>query len=251
MKKTLPLLPLAVAAMLLTACRFGLPGTDLEDEGLRITETFEAENFNAVSVSQGINIIYTQGTGTPTIKAEAAENVMPLLRITADGGTLHVCYDESVRRVRNVNTIVRITAPALAAITVSSGADFKTEQGMTTQGDADITVSSGARADIRRLTCTNLSLTASSGADAEVKDIKATNATATASSGSSIHLSGTCKSVNLTASSGADIDAAQLPAESGNATATSGADIEANVSGALHATKSSGGTVTNQQGARG
>ncbi len=266
MKKNLIISLLALAAVLLAGCKIEINGPALEEEGGRVTQTFDVEKFSAISVQQGIRVVYTQGEGAPRVEAEAAENVMELLRVSVENGQLELCYDESVQRVRHVNTIVRVTAPAFSALAASSGADVDIENGMAVEGSLSLTVSSGATVNAKRISCSgltadvssgadlaldglkadNFALSVSSGADADVKGIAAGGVSATASSASDITLAGSCKTVNLAASSGADIEAAHLAAESGSGSASSGGDVTANVKGAFSIAKSSGGSVTNR-----
>jgi hypothetical protein len=74
--------------------------------------------------------------------------------------------------------------------------------------------------------------------------LKANEVKADASSGADIELSGEAGNLEIQASSGAEIKALDLLVKTCNAKASSGADITINVSDAIIADASSGGTIS-------
>lgn len=176
------------------------------------------ESFNAIKVSQGINV-YLKQSDNISVTVEADDNIYDLLITEVKDNVLHIYFDKNVGRVKAKN--VYVSMKEIVALTASSGADIE---------------GSG------KITGNTLKLKASSGADIELEvDVK--ELTCSSSSGSDIDVSGICNILEASSSSGSDIDAGNLKSNKVDAESSSGSDITVFVVESLKADASSGADI--------
>lgn len=216
MKKFIVLSGVIVVALLFMSCYFTTPE---KGSGNVIKKDRKIEgNFDAVKVSQGIDLFLKQGDKV-TCTVETDDNVYDLLKTEVKDGTLRIYFDKNVRKVKVKK--VWITMPDITALTASSGADITGET--TIKSDA-------------------LKLRSSSGADIELKvDVK--ELSCESSSGSDIDVEGVCNKLKAHSSSGSDINAGKLKANHVDADCSSGSDIDVHAIESLKAEASSGADI--------
>lgn len=270
-KKLMALAPIAL--MVLTGCYTVVGGNNSIKNGDESEASVKKEvkigNFNEVSVSQGIKVIYEQGSNTGIASIATTPEAEKHLKVEVKNETLNVYYDINQNGIKTKikgPSIVRVASPSLTSIKASSGAEFvvnstfkgndglnvslssgaelETDYSIQCNGDIYFGLSSAASCELASIACETLKIEASSGADAEVKSVMG-SLEVSASSGADIEINavkGTA--ISLRASSGSDIDIANISAEGISAKASSGADIS--LSGAtktLDKNSSSGGSV--------
>ena len=190
--KTLVFAGLAVLACAGAAPAFADPAS---------VRSVPVDPFMAVTASAGLSVTVTPGPASVTlegdprlfdrVKVEVRNGTLRLSRVTGPGWHWGGWRDE----VR-----VRVTAPTLAAVDASSGADIT----------------------VHDIAATVLSLEASSGADV-IADGKCDALTATASSGADLRAEKlVCGSVTARASSGADVVVFATASASGDASSGAG-----------------------------
>lgn len=223
------------------------------------------EEFNSVSVSQGIKVIFTQGQNSGKASVATTPEAESYLRISVEDKTLSVRYETP--NMKNVKikgpSIVRVSSPKLSQVSASSGADFKLDGAYTDNGDLDVSMSSSAEFEGTSVVCANLvvnlsssgefnldtytgnlNLKLSSGAEFELDKLNG-DVNVSSSSGADCEIKKiTGKSIMSQASSGGDIKLKSVAVESVNAQASSGADITIEgQTGSLNKSASSGGSV--------
>ncbi len=181
-------------------------------------ETRDLAGFDGVSASGKLQVEVRLGAAfSVQLDGPRAHEVTAVMR----GSTLEL---ETPRNwfgfSNNRDTQVRITMPAVRALSASAGAeleafDVRSETiALDASSGAELTVSgtcdtvnadasSGADLDAGELVCANANVDSSSGADARV--YASASANADASSGSDIFLLGGARSVSSESSSGADV----------------------------------------------
>lgn len=172
-------------------------------------ETYDLSDFDAVSVSAGIEAIVTVG-GDYSVRAESTEAGLEKLDIKVRGNSLDIGRKNmSFTFGKSPKVTVYVSLPALKALDASSGSH--TEATGVAGGPFSIDASSGAHAEISGV-CDNLSVDVSSGAHIEAEDLQCKSATADASSGAhaSIYAS---DSIVADASSGGHIEVFGGPEE--------------------------------------
>jgi hypothetical protein len=208
-----------ILTILLSSCQFDLNfgegergNGNIQNQDRKVTE-----NFTVIKASEGLDVFVTQASQA-SIKVEADENVINLIKTDIKNGVLKIHTDQNIGRATKS---VYISLPKITKLTASSGADLI--------GKSEI------KSDY-------LEIDASSGADIVVQ-IDANEVDLDASSGSDIRVSGTVKRLTADASSGSDIKAGDLIAINGKASASSGADILLYVTQNLTANASSGSDI--------
>jgi hypothetical protein len=122
----------------------------LTGEGAVKTEERSVNSFTKVSTQGSTAIHIVQGANFE-VKAKGYANLLPYLKTTVENGVLLVRY-ENTRRVRNDNSEVFITMPALTGLSSSGSGDMhaagefsgNTSFDVNISGSAHITVEKGA-----------------------------------------------------------------------------------------------------------
>lgn len=188
------------------------------------TKNVSVKNFNAISVSSGIDLYLTQGnTETVNIKSdnETLENVV----VEQNDGTLTIKFKDGVkwsRMLKNRMIKVYVDYKTLTAISASGGADVYTQNQM--QADKMAIRSSGGSDLKLNLICNNLVIESSGGSDIDLK--------------------GKAENMTLQASGGSDIDAYDFITEYAKVSASGGSDINIFVNKGLEASASGGADVS-------
>lgn len=176
-------------------------------------------SFDGIKVSQGINLILTQGN-EEKISVETDENLQEILITKVNNNNvLEVYFDQNIRKATSKN--VYVTAKNINLLSTSSGAIITSEDVIKTE---------------------TIQLKTSSGSSIRV-EIVSNEVISSSSSGSSIKIIGQTKLFTAKASSGSTIKANRLEATEVEAKASSGASVEVNATYALVAAASSGGSI--------
>ena len=177
-----------------------------------------SSNFSEIIVQQGIQVYLTQGNST-SLKVEADENILDILRTEVKNNQLKIYFDKNVYKASSRK--VYLTTNDISKIETSSGAFVKTENTIET---------------------TALQLDSSSGSSIKIY-VNANEISSSTSSGATIDIYGKTKEFSASSSSGSAIDADKLETINATANASSGANIDLNVTGKLIAKASSGGDI--------
>ncbi|MDA3867507.1 MAG: DUF2807 domain-containing protein [Salinivirgaceae bacterium] len=222
-----------------------------------VTEEREIVDFNAVSVSHGIDLHLTQSNSI-ALKVEADEHVISHLITEVKGDRLNIYIDGKVTNIEVLN--VYLSYKHLNRLIGSSGADIITENIMESD-DLEVDISSGcdlqieikghrASFDVRSgadayvaFEGKKLVVDASSGATVNLKADELDNATFTLSSGATINADGSAAEVDVETSSGSTFSGYELVGVNVSAKAFSASSIQVTVVGDLHARASDVGSV--------
>jgi predicted methyltransferase len=218
MKTITKLTTLLVVLLITTSCFMdGIMG--IKGNRNVTTETRNiSSDFEKIDIQQGINLYLTQGNST-SLKVEADENIMDLLKTEVQNNQLKIYFKKNVYKAKARN--VYLTTNEISSIEASSGSSVKTEN--TWQ-------------------IPTLEINTSSGSSVKFH-VNADDISSTSSSGSTIRLYGKTNNFSAEASSGSNINATKLISTYAIAKASSGANITVNVNEKLTANASSGGSV--------
>ncbi|MCX2681440.1 DUF2807 domain-containing protein [Galbibacter sp. EGI 63066] len=207
-----------VISIFLTSCQFDINLSGVKGNGNVVTHQREVDQtFSAIKATEGLDVFVSQGPKT-TIKVEADENVIDLIRTQVSNGELHIdCEDP----IGNATKKVYVTIPEITALKSSSGAELSSIG--TIKGDA-------------------ITLDASSGSELDV-EIQAKDINSESSSGAEIVVYGVANFLEARASSGAEIEAEKLETNSVKAKASSGGRISVHAKEKISISTSSGGDV--------
>lgn len=118
MKKYSLLILLALPVLI-----FSCKKEKIEGGGTVITEPREVENFYNVSVSGSTNVFITYGVAFD-VKVKAYQNIIATLETKVQNGTLLIGFKNNVR---NDNSEVYITMPALISVTTNGSGNINTK----------------------------------------------------------------------------------------------------------------------------
>ncbi len=202
------LIPAAFAAALLATPAFAE------------TKTFDLAGFTRVSASAGVDVTISVG-GDYSVVADSTPKGLEKLKVELVGDELRIGRKaRTMSWGRGDQVSVKVSAPALAAVDVSSGASVDAtgvDAGafaidVSSGGDLEIVgrcdalaadVSSGGSIDAAGLLCRTANASASSGGSADV--FASESANGDASSGGSLDIHGKPATVNKDTSSGGSV----------------------------------------------
>ncbi|MBR5540937.1 MAG: DUF2807 domain-containing protein [Bacteroides sp.] len=215
-----------------------------------ITQKVKVDNFDGISTSTSIDVIYTQTTSNTDVEIYTPDNLMEYVKVETEKGMLKISFQskekgKGLRIKGRHDTKVYVSAPAVHTLLASSSGDIILKNGLQYSGKVtieasssgniegenviceslDIEASSSGDIELKKVECTSLTTEASSAGDVSIKDLKAETVSAEASSSGDVSLIGTCRSAKLEASSAGDIEADKLKADNVIAKASSAGDI--------------------------
>ncbi len=208
----------ALLAILFTSCQFDFDGGKRGNGNVVTEKRNTSESFTEIKASEGLDVYVSQGSET-SIRVEADENIIELIRTEVRDGMLKVDTEDRIGRAKSKKIFVSM--PTITRLVSNSGADIRGKE---------------------TLNVDTIYLDCSSGADLNVT-VQANEVHSDASSGSDIVIAGKAELLVAEASSGADIRAKGLEVKRCIAKASSGADIIVNTTEELTASASSGGDV--------
>lgn len=233
-----------------------------------ITQKVKVDNFEGISTSSSIDVIYTQTTGPTDVEVYAPDNLMEYVKLEIEGGMLKIFfYSEETGKGINVkgkhDTQVRISAPAVHALRASSSGDIILKNGLQYAGEVSLKssssgdikggtilckaleteASSSGDIELETVECTSLMTEASSAGDISIQQVKAETVNVEASSSGDVFMAGVCLTAKFVSSSAGDIEADGLKAEKVIAKASSSGDVTCYASESLEVSTSSAGNV--------
>ena len=197
--------------------------------------------FSGIKVSSGIKLSFTQGNNQ-SVKVITDSDKMEYVKTELQGDILNVYADAPKGKSLNFKMIqVKITAPELSKIAVSSGASFTTENTVNSSF-FQIAVSSGSHISADLNTKGKVELSTTSGSNAKL-NMNAKTLEMSATSGSNANLTGAIDETSFQVSSASSVNAQDLISKNSTVSASSAADLKVNVSGNLTVSGKSGATV--------
>ncbi|UKT64159.1 head GIN domain-containing protein [Pedobacter mucosus] len=194
------------------------------DVHAQATKNVSVKNFNAITVSSGIDLYLTQGA-TETVNIKSDDETLKDIVVEQNGGTLTIKFKDGVNwsgMFKNRIIKANVNYKTLTAIAASGGSDVFTQNQMKAD---KLAIRSSGGSDLKlNLICNNLTVQSSGGSD--------------------IDLRGKAENMTLQASGGSDIDAYELITEYAKVSASGGSDINIYVNKGLEASASGGGDVT-------
>ncbi len=233
-----------------------------------VTKKVKVDDFNAISTSTSIDVVYTQTTGDTEVEIYAPDNLMEYVKVKVDGGMLKVSF-QSKEKSKGINikgkheTEVRVSSPAIHSLQASSSGDIILKNGLQYAGEVslkssssgdikggkiicdalEIEASSSGDIELGNVECTSLTTESSSAGDVSIESLKAETVNVAVSSSGDVSLAGVCRSAKFEASSAGDIEADELKAEKVVARSSSAGDVTCYASESLEVSISSSGNV--------
>lgn len=180
-------------------------------------------SFNAITVSDGIQLFLTQSATEAVAVSAADEKYLSRLKTEVENGTLKIYFDrqgftwtsdkKKLKAYVSFKTLEKLQASSGANVTAKSSLEL---------GDLAMKFTSGAEFT-GKLTARNLSVDQNSGSE--------------------LNLSGTVEKIHVDLSSGASLNGYDLAVDFCDAEASSGASVHITINKELNARASSGGGI--------
>jgi hypothetical protein len=113
---------LAVAALLLSACNFVVPGA-VVGSGKMASESRPVSGFTKVDLS-GFGDMTIDVNGSESLTIEGDDNILPLIVTEVRGDTLHIGFKDRTPVQRVTRLSFKLTAKQLEGLTVSGAGDI-------------------------------------------------------------------------------------------------------------------------------
>lgn len=210
-----------------------------------VKKSYNISQFSKIEAANGIKVIFTQGKFTGKADVQMTPTAEKYLEIKVDEGTLELSY-RSLNENINGPTIVRVQAPQLTSIDLSSSASVEmngtlkvdrkldielSSAASVTAGDVsgvevEIDLSSASKVTMGNLNLNKLDIEQSSASECNIGKVTAVNMDVDLSSASRCEIAGfNGTGVDAEASSGSNIKIYGISAQTVKAEASSGADI--------------------------
>lgn len=233
-----------------------------------LKKSYKISQFSKIEAANGIKVIFTQGKFTGTADVQMSPTAEKYLEIKVEEGTLELSYRTHKENI-NGPTIVKVQAPQLTSIDLSSAADVEINGNLkvdnkldielssaasVTAGDVtgvevDIDLSSASKVIMGNLNLNKFEIEQSSASECKIGKVTAVNMEVDLSSASKCEVAGfNGTGIDAEASSGSNINIKGITAQTVKAEATSGADINLQgVCSYVSIDSSSGGSVNTNQ----
>lgn len=239
------------ASVMLSGCNYtsmaGVNVNNGNESDATVKKEIKIGEFDEVSVSQGIKVIFEQGKNTGIASIATTPSAEKYLSVTVKDKVLEVHYTNT-DKIGNKNikgpSIVKVSSPYLKEVDLSSAAMFELNGNYKSDNKMEVDMSSGSFFHAANIVCAKLKVDTSSGASANLSNFSG-NINVEASSGSRVDIDKiNAETISLDASSGAGIHLDGIDAEEVYADASSGAGIHLKgMTNKLKQSASSGGSV--------
>ena len=170
-------------------------------------------NFTALTVNGSPDVYYTQTSGKPSVEIYATSNIVPLLDIFVEGGTLHVQYKKNTSINNPGKVEIRVSGPALSEMTVRGSGDIHLEKGMKTPTELRFRVQGSGDIKGKDIDCPSLAVNVNGSGDIHLTKVKSGQTSVKVQGSGDIYLEGTTREVEYTVQGSGDIDAANFKAD--------------------------------------
>lgn len=221
MKKISQLLVLSIVMAGLPFLSTAQKGNEdpVKGNGKVITQDRTVTSYKAIKVDAGIDVELTQGSEL-SLKIEADENIIPIIRTEVIDGVLNIYPEKSMRNAKLIK--VHLTFTNIDAITANGGCDI------TSNG---------------KLNFSKLETLLNGGCDI-ILDLSVDNLICNHNGGCDAIFTGEAAKAEYTVTGGSDVIATKLTTGDCAIIATGGSDVDVNVSGLLSISASGASDVS-------
>ncbi|MDE5586470.1 MAG: DUF2807 domain-containing protein [Muribaculaceae bacterium] len=220
---------------------------DGNEEAATVNKTIKIDDFNEIEASQGIKVIYVQGSAKNIAEIATTPSAEKYLKVEVKNHTLKAYYSNTDDG-RNVKikgpSIIKVSSRDLYEVDLSSAAHLSIEGDLNVKGKFEIDLSSASSFNASTINCQNLDADLSSSASAYIDNIIG-NLDADLSSASSFSVNSMSGNLDVEASSAASlkIDNIKTSVVSAEASSASTLTIGGISGGNIEASASSGAKI--------
>lgn len=208
-----------------------------------ITKEIPVGEFTSIKLSGSANITYEQSPNTH-VEVYGSDNILALLDIFTDGGTLTIKYKKNVNIINPGKLEIKVSSPDLNELNINGSGNISFTNGINTQGDIKLGINGSGDIHGASFKCENLSISINGSGDIKLNDIQSKACSAHISGSGDIMLSGQATDAEYHISGSGDISATELKAANVNATISGSGDISCSVSNKLSGRVNGSGGVS-------
>lgn len=228
-----------------------------------VTKNIRTGDFDKISLTGSCDIDFTQREGKPQVEIHTSDNLVDLVDVHVDDGTLKIGFKKGYQVSYKVME-VRVSAPRLEGISINGSGDvtllggLKTEQlqlsvmgsgnisakDIACKGDFGLSISGSGDAVCSRISCSGFRCSIAGSGDVSVSNLDATDVNASVSGSGDIVLSGRAETAHYKVAGSGDLKASDLKARRVEASVSGSGDIRCHASDYLRARASGSGTIS-------
>ncbi|MDR2859103.1 MAG: DUF2807 domain-containing protein [Mediterranea sp.] len=209
-----------------------------------VTRVVTTDHFKAIKLTGSPDVVYTQTDGRVHVEVYGSDNIVDLLDVYTENGSLNVRFKRNVQVYNKGKLEVRVFAPSLDRMEITGSGDITIASGLKTDGDLSISVTGSGDIDGSDIHCAQLSLSVTGSGDIELNRVAAGKTQAHVTGSGNINLSGTTQKADYSVSGSGDIDAARLKADQVSANVTGSGDISCYAVSFLKARRAGSGDIS-------
>ena len=183
-----------------------------EDFGPAKTRNVAVTDFDQLSVSGGIKLVYVEGS-TPKVTLRGPEKLLDLVKVSQEGKKLTVRVERNSSKSRTLyfnspmdKITVTVQSASLRDLQISGACELKAEK-ISTAEDFTLNASGASDMEIGTIRCANAGIKCSGASDLDINRMKSGRSTWRLSGASDVELKGMeGQSVELKASGSSDVD---------------------------------------------
>lgn len=267
--KTFAVIIAAAILALGTACSQGstyssglFGGKTIKGSNNYVTKDIRVDNFSKVSLTGGPHVTYTQKAGKPQVEVYTSDNIVELLDIYVQDGTLNIGFKKNTS-VSYDKLEVRISSEALNGISVAGSGSVTLSNGLKTNnlkiavagsgdikadnvacsGDLGISIAGSGDIEGTNISCTALQTSIAGSGDMKISNITATSTNSSISGSGDVTLSGTTQEATYKITGSGNLFASDLQAKSASANVTGSGEIKCHATNFLKARTTGSGSV--------
>lgn len=191
-----------------------------------ITKNINVSNFNGIKLIGSSDIICKQSDGKPSVQIYGSDNIVELMEISVENGTLIVKLKNNVSIQNNGKLEVRVSSPELNSLDIYGSGDITLSNGIKSDKDIDIAIHGSGDIDGDPISCKQLSISIYGSGDINLNNIKSMQTRVKISGSGDITLTGNTQKAEYSISGSGEITASLLKATNVSAHVSGSGDIE-------------------------
>lgn len=132
-----------------------------------VTKDIPVTDFKKIRLSGSADMTFVQKPGAPRVEVYTSDNIVDLLDIHVERGTLYVGFKNNVS-VSLKKLEVRVYAESLTDISLSGSGDIEIKKGLRLSDDLTINLAGSGDVEVGNITCRHLRVSLSGSGDVEL-----------------------------------------------------------------------------------
>ncbi len=248
------ILSATLALMLLVGCSIDISGRKYISGGVNngdiskatVKKSVKISNFDEIKAVSGIQIEFTQGKFTGTAEITTTPSAEQYLVVTVKDKTLSAYYKNHTGNIDGP-TIIRVQAPQLEEISLTSAAQVNVNGLLTINKELEINLTSASQVKMGNVSGGKLEIDLTSASNVKAEDVNVTKLDVSQTSASTISFTEvTAQELEIGCTSASKASVYTFNGGNADISVTSGADVTvSNIkANAVEASATSGGNIT-------